>query len=175
MKYHGLGHSHLLPLGFLMRPLLNGGTLGGRKMAHSSPCATASRMNTVALFLTRHPAAEHPYLAVVHSVAERDRFVDPLGSPIPCKQLLSIYTVRARHLEKFKGPHGVALRQDVQDFCRRLETSRDSNAQWWSFRLAGGLEYAFIERTDTQALLGALRFIGKDQMSPQDWERLWHG
>ena len=31
MKYHGLARRHLLPLGFLMRPLLNGGTLGGQK------------------------------------------------------------------------------------------------------------------------------------------------
>lgn len=132
-------------------------------------------MNTVASFLTRHPATEHPYLAVVHGLAERDLTVDALGPPIPCKQLLSIYTVRARHLEQFKGAHGVALRQDVQDFCKRLETSRHANAQWWTFRLTDGFEYGFIERTDTQVLLGALRFIGKDQMSPQDWERLWHG
>jgi len=31
--YHGLGNGHLPPLGFLMRPLLNGGTLGGRAKA----------------------------------------------------------------------------------------------------------------------------------------------
>jgi hypothetical protein len=29
VKYHGLGHRYLWSLGFLMRPLLNGGTLGG--------------------------------------------------------------------------------------------------------------------------------------------------
>ena len=29
VKYHGLARRHLQPLGFLMRPLLNGGTLGG--------------------------------------------------------------------------------------------------------------------------------------------------
>ena len=32
VKYHGLAHRHLMPSGFLMRPLLNGGTLGGRPM-----------------------------------------------------------------------------------------------------------------------------------------------
>jgi hypothetical protein len=30
VKYHGLARRHLMPLGFLMRPLLNGGTFGGR-------------------------------------------------------------------------------------------------------------------------------------------------
>jgi hypothetical protein len=30
VKYHGLARRNLTPLGFLMRPLLNGGTLGGR-------------------------------------------------------------------------------------------------------------------------------------------------
>jgi hypothetical protein len=30
VKYHGLARRHLLPPRFLMRPLLNGGTLGGR-------------------------------------------------------------------------------------------------------------------------------------------------
>jgi hypothetical protein len=29
VKYHGLARGHLPPLGFLMRPLLNGGTLAG--------------------------------------------------------------------------------------------------------------------------------------------------
>jgi hypothetical protein len=28
VKYHGLARRYLLPLGFLMRPQLNGGTLG---------------------------------------------------------------------------------------------------------------------------------------------------
>jgi hypothetical protein len=31
VKYHGLAHRQLLPLGLLMRPQLNGGTLGGRR------------------------------------------------------------------------------------------------------------------------------------------------
>jgi hypothetical protein len=31
VKYHGLGHRHLARSGFLVRPLLNGGTLGGRR------------------------------------------------------------------------------------------------------------------------------------------------
>ena len=30
VKYRGLGHRDLLPRDFLMRPQLNGGTLGGR-------------------------------------------------------------------------------------------------------------------------------------------------
>jgi hypothetical protein len=30
VKYHGLARRQMMPLGFLMRPLLNGGTLGGR-------------------------------------------------------------------------------------------------------------------------------------------------
>jgi hypothetical protein len=30
VKYHGLARRYLMPLGFLMRPLLNGGTLGRR-------------------------------------------------------------------------------------------------------------------------------------------------
>jgi hypothetical protein len=30
VKYHGLARRYLMPSGFLMRPLLNGGTLGGR-------------------------------------------------------------------------------------------------------------------------------------------------
>jgi len=29
--YHGLARRYLIPLRFLMRPLLNGGTLGGRR------------------------------------------------------------------------------------------------------------------------------------------------
>ena len=29
VKYHGLARRYLVPSGFLMRPLLNGGTLGG--------------------------------------------------------------------------------------------------------------------------------------------------
>ncbi len=33
VKYHGLARRQLLPLGFLMRPLLNGGTLGGPRFA----------------------------------------------------------------------------------------------------------------------------------------------
>ncbi|MET0789898.1 MAG: hypothetical protein ABW061_00125, partial [Polyangiaceae bacterium] len=32
VDYHGLGHCHLESLGLLMRPQLNGGTLGGRAM-----------------------------------------------------------------------------------------------------------------------------------------------
>ena len=36
VKYHGLARSHLMPLGFLMRPLLNGGTLGGRGEIHAN-------------------------------------------------------------------------------------------------------------------------------------------
>jgi hypothetical protein len=32
VKYHGLARCYLLRLGFLMRPLLNGGTLGGRRL-----------------------------------------------------------------------------------------------------------------------------------------------
>jgi hypothetical protein len=31
VKYHGLARCHLLPPAFLMRPPLNGGTLGGRR------------------------------------------------------------------------------------------------------------------------------------------------
>ena len=31
VKYHGLGRRHLQPRGFLMRPLLGGGTLGGQR------------------------------------------------------------------------------------------------------------------------------------------------
>jgi hypothetical protein len=34
VKYHGLGHRYLLPLGLLIRPLLNGGTLGAPRMDH---------------------------------------------------------------------------------------------------------------------------------------------
>jgi hypothetical protein len=33
VKYHGLAHRHLQALGFLMRPQLNGGTLGGQRNA----------------------------------------------------------------------------------------------------------------------------------------------
>jgi hypothetical protein len=37
--YHGLARRYLTPLGFLMRPLLNGGTLGGRRRHSRSDLA----------------------------------------------------------------------------------------------------------------------------------------
>jgi len=38
VKYHGLARRHLMASGFLMRPLLNGGTLGGRKPMLGCTC-----------------------------------------------------------------------------------------------------------------------------------------
>jgi hypothetical protein len=34
VDYHGLAHRHLPALRLLMRPQLNGGTLGGRQLGH---------------------------------------------------------------------------------------------------------------------------------------------
>jgi len=39
VMYHGLARRHLMHLGFLMRPLLNGGTLGGRGRVMANPVA----------------------------------------------------------------------------------------------------------------------------------------
>jgi hypothetical protein len=39
VKYHGLARRYWTALGFLMRPLLNGGTLGGRHSElNLNPC-----------------------------------------------------------------------------------------------------------------------------------------
>jgi hypothetical protein len=40
VKYHGLARRHLMPHGFLMRPQLNGGTLGGRMHRQAFPSCT---------------------------------------------------------------------------------------------------------------------------------------
>ena len=36
VMYHGLARRHLMPFRFLVRPLLNGGTLGGREHSHGA-------------------------------------------------------------------------------------------------------------------------------------------
>ena len=43
VKYHGLARRELLPCRFLMRPLLNAGTLGGReRMGKMAPAEAAT-------------------------------------------------------------------------------------------------------------------------------------
>jgi Immunity protein 35 len=53
VKYHGLGGDHLMPLGFLMRPLLNGGTLARQLMITREQAALLATQ-----YLERHETAD---------------------------------------------------------------------------------------------------------------------
>jgi hypothetical protein len=48
VKYHGLARRYLTPPHFLMRPLLNGGTLGGRRMLTVDDLIAAFRSAAIA-------------------------------------------------------------------------------------------------------------------------------
>jgi hypothetical protein len=41
--------------------------------------------------------------------------------------------------------------------------------------MPSGFAHSFVERVDHYELLGALRTVGKGQMSARDWHRLWNG
>jgi hypothetical protein len=66
VKYHGLARRHLLPLGLLMRPLLNGGTLGGRMTSDQSEM----HAKTVALALYQIRVLLSGYLGSDNGAAE---------------------------------------------------------------------------------------------------------
>jgi hypothetical protein len=125
-------------------------------------------------FLTRHPASEHPYLEVVHlALARGECQPNDDHSLVSCDQLLRTYRGRAKTLQRFQTPHAVELRREVERFCTRLAASRGKSAQFHGFRVPGGVQYLFVERTDTYELLSAMRTVSKLDVSPDEWQRLW--
>ena len=68
MDYHGLGRRQLLPRGFLVRPQVNGGTLGGR-MAEPSFETTGWQLETLEERRRAHPSFQAPSLLERHAVS----------------------------------------------------------------------------------------------------------
>jgi hypothetical protein len=70
VQYYGLAHRQLLPSGFLMRPLLNGGTLGGRMSSHEHGFPSGGwpfeDPQDVAAISCRHILDGRPILRVTH-------------------------------------------------------------------------------------------------------------
>jgi hypothetical protein len=128
-------------------------------------------------FLERHATSQSPYLAEARAalqMADSESSASP--STAKCAELLSTYSVRARHLKTIQSAHAEQLQREVAALCITLDRASAHAARIFSVTLAAGRSLIFFEDAETLELLGALASYDARKLSDEDWYRVWgHG
>jgi len=79
---------------------------------------------------------------------------------LPCKHYDGIYRHRSEHLDRRHAgePYWDELRLASDDLCIGLADTPDSPCCMWCITSSSNLEYVAFENTDTNIIVGCLRF-----------------
>ena len=79
---------------------------------------------------------------------------------LPCKHYEQVYRLRAEHLASRHAdePYWATLRADVDNVCSALSETPEAPCCIWTIQGEGDYEYAVFENTDSEAILGCIRF-----------------
>ncbi|MGI8542874.1 MAG: hypothetical protein ACR2MD_05270 [Aridibacter sp.] len=95
------------------------------------------------------------------------------NSEAPSKQLLNIYTVRAKIVAEKNGNHAKRLKDDILKFTSELKKTPDEKVKSWHFSINESSSYLAFEGINSKKILGCFLIIDKRKVSESEWKNLW--
>ena len=95
------------------------------------------------------------------------------GSPTPCGELYTTYSIRNKGLEKRRSAHATQLHKSTAEFIENLKIHKDLSCYLNNFVGNEEHEYLFSLEPTKKKILGVMRTYSQLKVSANRWQEIW--